>query len=90
MTAVQENEEIVFYTFTVDTMQENAEPILLKPLLRLAVVPDPIEADAMQSEGYLLLRQQNSRYYLGKIEQDTPRSLRLTPSELLVSMRFLQ
>lgn len=90
VTAVQENEEIVFYTFTVDTMQENPEPILLKPLLRLAVVPDPIEADAMQSEGYLLLRQQNSRYYLGKIEQDTPRSLRLTPSELLVSMRFLQ
>ena len=60
-----------------------------EPLLRLAVVTDPVAADAMQSDGYLLLRQQDSRYYLGRIEQGG-KSLRLSPSELLVSMRFLQ
>lgn len=90
VTAVQENEEIVFYTFDTDSQSENAEPILLEPLLRLAVVSDPIEADAMQSDGYLLLRQQSSRFYLGKIGQSSRRSLQLQPSELLVSMHFLQ
>lgn len=91
VTAVQENEEIVFYTFDTKTQSESAEPTLLEPLLRLAVVSDPIEADAMQSDGYLLLRHQDSRYYLGKPEQqtDAPHSLLITPSELLVSMRFL-
>ena len=97
VTARQENDEIVFYTFDADASvgtdggdaAEIAEPVLLDPLLRLAVVSDPVSADAMQSDGYLLLQQQNSRWYLGRIE-DGSRSLRLTPSELLVSVRFLQ
>ncbi len=88
VTARQENDEIVFYSFDTDT-PEGEEPVLIEPLLRLAVVADPVAADAMQSDGYLLLRQQNSRYYLGKIEEGS-RSLHLTKSELLVSMRFLQ
>ena len=94
VTAVQENDEIVFYTFeqsqdNAAAETENAEPVLLDQLLRLAVVADPIAADAMQSEGYLLLRKQNSRYYLGRIGTGDS-SMHLTQSELLVSMRFLQ
>ncbi len=96
VTARQENDEMVFYTFDPQAAAvgegdaaEAAEPQMIEPLLRLAVVTDPVAADAMQSDGYLLLRQQDSRYYLGRIEQGG-KSLRLSPSELLVSMRFLQ
>ena len=93
VTARQENDEIIFYTFTLNNAEnaetDSAEPLLLEPLLRLAVVTDPVAADAMQSDGYLLLRQQDSRYYLGRIEQGG-KYLRLSPSELLISMRFLQ
>ena len=97
MTARLENDEIVFWSFeqpsapawTETEESAHSEAVLLEPLLRLAVVSDPVAADAMQSDGYLLLQQKNSRYYLGKIG-DVSRSMRLTPSELLVSMRFLQ
>ena len=97
VTARQENDETVFWTFeqpdtkawTESEDSAHPEAVLLEPLLRLAVVSDPVAADAMQSDGYLLLQQKNSRYYLGKIG-DVSRSMRLTPSELLVSMRFLQ
>ena len=96
VTARQANDEIVFWSFENNSPeseegdgQTGGEPVLLEPLLRLAVVSDPIAADAMQSEGYQLLQQQNSRWYLGRIEPGS-RTLRLTQSELLISMHFLQ
>lgn len=88
VTAVQENEEIVFYAFDTGTTNDNGTPVLTEPLLRLAVVSDPIAADAMQAEGYQLLRRQGSVYYLGAISQSS-RSLTLTESELLFAMKFL-
>ena len=94
VTAQQENDEIVFYTFTLadgapaEDGSEALLPVLQTPLLRLAVVSDPVAADAMQSEGYILLRQQESRYYLGKPE-DGEKQLRITAGELLVSMKFI-
>lgn len=88
VTAVPENEEIVFYAFDTNAQTADGEPVLLEPLLRLTVVADPIAADAMQSEGYILLRQQNSRYYLGRTESGS-RSLSLTESELVTAMRYL-
>lgn len=88
VTAVSEGEEIVFYEFDTTQKSESGEPVLIAPLLRLAVVTDPVAAEAMQSDGYLLLRQQNSRYYLGKTEAGS-RTLSLTDSELMTAMRFL-
>ena len=88
VTAVPENEEIVFYTFDTGKSDSDDSPLLKDPLLRLAVVTDPVAADAMQSEGYILLRQQSSRYYLGRIESGS-RTLSLTESELVTAMQFL-
>lgn len=88
VTAIPENEEIVFYEYDTDTVAEDGTPILLEPLLRLTVVSDPIAADAMQSEGYILLRQQNSRYYLGRTESGS-RTLGIRESELVTAMRYL-
>lgn len=88
VTAVPENEEIVFYEFEQGSQTDTGEPLLKEPLLRLAAVTDSAAADAMQSDGYLLLRQQNGRYYLGRPEAGS-RTLSLTESELLTAMRFL-
>ncbi|MGN0647324.1 MAG: hypothetical protein ACI4J3_01670 [Oscillospiraceae bacterium] len=88
VTVVQEFGTIVFYV--LDTEQTSAEgrPVVKQPLLRLAVVSDAVESNALQQEGYLLLRQQNGNNYLAKIEQ-TDRTLLLTQSELLFAMRYL-
>ncbi len=88
VTAVQEDGETVFYTFDADRPNPDGTPNLLEPLLRLSVVTDPIMADGMQANGYLLLRQQNGRYYLGKTESGN-RLLSISDSELLFAMRFL-
>ena len=88
VTAVQENEEIVFYEFDTGKRTQNGVPVLLNPLLRLAVVNDPVVADAMQAEGYLLLRQQNGNYYLGAI-QATGTRMQIKESELLFAMQVL-
>ena len=87
VTAMPENGETVFYH--IDPFRSNADgtPVLLEPLLRLAVVTDPVIADSMQP-GYLLLRQQNGRYYLGKTEQGS-KALSISDSELLFAMQFL-
>ena len=85
---VQEDGETVFYTFDADRPNPDGTPNLLEPLLRLSVVTDPIMADGMQANGYLLLRQQNGRYYLGKTESGN-RLLSISDSELLFAMRFL-
>ncbi len=88
VTAVQENEEIVFYQF--DPARQTAEggPVLQEPLLRLQVVNDPVIADAMQSEGYLLLRRHNGNYYLGSI-QEAGGQMQISESELLFAMQVL-
>ena len=88
VTAVQENEEIVFYQIDPELQNAEGTPVLLAPLLRLAVVNDPVIADAMQSEGYLLLRRQNGNYYLGAI-QGAGSPLQLLESELLFAMQVL-
>ena len=88
VTALPENDEIVFYEFDTAEQQANGEPILKEPLLRLAVVTDPVAADAMQSDGYLLLREQSGRYYLGRLLNGS-RTLTLRPSELMTAMKYL-
>ena len=88
VTAVSEDEEVVFYEFEQGVQTEAGDPVLLAPLLRLSAVTDSAAADAMQSDGYILLRQQNGRFYLGRLE-DTSRPLSLSESELLTAMRFL-
>lgn len=88
VTAVQENEEIVFYEFDPARQMPDGTPVLQTQLLRLAVVNDPLIADAMQSEGYLLLRRQNGNFYLGAIQQTGTR-LQLQESELLFAMQVL-
>ena len=88
VTAVPEDGEIVFYVIDPFRANPDRTPVLLKPLLRLAVVTDPITADAMQTDGYLLLRQQNGRYYLGKTEQGS-KTLALSDSELLFAMQYV-
>ena len=88
VTAIQENEELVFYEIDPQLQNTEGTPVLLFPLLRLAVVNDPLIADAMQSEGYLLLRRQNGNYYLGAIlGEGNP--MRLLESELLFAMQVL-
>lgn len=88
VTAIQENGETVFYTFDPSRSNSDRTPLIQEPLLRLAVETDAVTADAMQNDGYLLLRQQNGRYYLGKTEQGS-RKLSVSDSELLFSMQFL-
>lgn len=88
VTVVQEDETIVFYVLDVEQTVAEGSPVVKQPLLRLAVVSDAVESNALQQEGYLLLRQQNGNDYLAKIEQ-TDRSLSLTQSELLFAMRYL-
>ena len=84
--AQREDEEIVFYE--LDTLSEGSTPELLRPLLRIAVTSDPVSADAMQQEGYILLRQSGGSYYLCSVQQGS-KSLTLTESELLAAMKFL-
>ncbi|MCR5304886.1 MAG: hypothetical protein K6E36_00070 [Oscillospiraceae bacterium] len=88
VTAVQENEEIVFYEFDRSTQNEDGTPVLKAPLLRLCSVNDPVAANAMQLDGYLLLRQQNGSYYLGKRESGAPDALALAENELVTAMRY--
>ena len=88
VTAVQENEEIVFYEISANEQTEEGGPVLQDMLLRLAVVNDPIAADAMQSEGYLLLCCQNGNYYMGAI-QNTGSRMQLSESELLFAVQVL-
>ena len=88
VTAVQENEEIVFYEFDPAQQNRDGTPVLLEQLLRLSVVNDPVIADAMQSQGYLLLRQQNGNYYLGAI-QNTGTRMQMKESELLFAVQVL-
>ena len=88
VTVVQEEGETVFYTYDPNDLNPDGSPVLQEPLLRLAVVTDLIAADAMQPNGYLLLRQQDGRYYLGKAESGN-RKLSLSASELMFAMRFL-
>ncbi len=88
VTVVQEFETIVFYVLDTEQTSEEGRPVVKQPLLRLAVVSDAVESNALQQEGYLLLRQQNGNDYLAKIEQ-TDRTLSLTQSELLFAMRYL-
>ena len=88
VTAQQENGETVFYTFDPFRSNSDGTPLIQEPLLRLSVVTDPVAADAMQNDGYLLLRQQDGRYYLGKNEQGSPK-LSMSDGELLLSMQFL-
>ena len=88
VTAVQEDEEIVFYEFDAGTQSEDGTPVLKAPLLRLCAVNDPVAANAMQLDGYLLLRQQNGSYYLGKRETGAKAALSLTDSELMTAMRY--
>ena len=88
VTAVQENEETVFYETDIDEQNEDGTPVLKAPLLRLCTVNDPVEANGLQSDGYLLLRQQNGSFYLGKRESGAPPKLALTESELVTAMRY--
>lgn len=88
VTAVQENEEVVFYEFDKSETQEDGTPVLKTPLLRLAAVSDPIAADAMLLEGYSLLRRRNGMYYLGLIRSQEG-TLSLSESELLFAMQYL-
>jgi hypothetical protein len=88
VTAIQENGETVFYTIDPSRGNPDGTPVIHEPLLRLAVETDPVAADALQNDGYLLLRRQNGRYYLGKTEQGS-RKLSMSDSELLFSMQFL-
>lgn len=87
VTAVQEDEEIVFYEFDRDAQSEDGAPVLKTPLLRLAVVTERVASDALQLDGYLLMRQQNGNYYLGKCERAAG-SLAIGENELAVSMRY--
>ena len=91
--AQREDEEIVFYELDPETLEPDGEesdntPKLLRPLLRIAVTGDPVSADAMQQDGYTLLRQNGGSYYLCAIQQGG-KSLTLTESELLAAMKFL-
>ena len=88
VTAISENEEIVFYEIERGKQNSDGSPVLKEPLLRLAAVDDPVSADALQTEGYLLLRRQNGTYCLGKSVSGSS-SLRLTESELLFAMHFI-
>lgn len=88
VTAVQENEETVFYEVDLTVQNSDGTPVLKTPLLRLCTVNDPVEANSLQSVGYLLLRQQNGSYYLGKRESGAPAMLALTDSELVTAMRY--
>ena len=88
VTVMQENGETVFYTFDPFRSNTDGTPLIEEPLLRLSVVSDPVAADAMQNDGYLLLRRQDGRYYLGKTEQNS-KTLSLSESELLFAIQFL-
>ncbi len=88
VTAVPQDGETVFYRFDPSRSNPDGTPVLLHPLLRLTVATDPVTADGYQTDGFLLLRQQDGRYYLGKAEQGS-RTLSITDSELLFSMQFL-
>ena len=88
VTAVPQDGETVFYQRDPIRANPDGTPVLLHPLLRLTVATDPVTADGYQTDGYLLLRQQNGRYYLGRAEQGS-RTLSITDSELLFAMQFL-
>ncbi|MCQ2417880.1 MAG: hypothetical protein MJ071_08755 [Oscillospiraceae bacterium] len=88
VTAVQEDDEIVFYEFDTRVSMDDGTAVLLNPLLRLSVTNDAATLEMMQDEGYTLLRQNGSNYYLGKTFSHG-NSLAITDSELLTSLKFL-
>ncbi len=88
VTAVRENEEIVFYEYDPDTPGENGRPALKTALARVCVITDPVAADAMQQSGYLLLRRRASSFWLAKAEA-AGGDLRLSQSELLFLTAFI-
>lgn len=88
VTAMMQDEEIVFYEYDREQSTADGRPVLLAPLLHLQAVTDPISADAMQLENWQLLRQEGGRYYMAKLEKgENP--LNLTESEVLFQMQFL-
>lgn len=87
VTAVQGDEEIIFYEFDRDAQTDDGAPVLKDPLLRITAVTERVAAEALQLDGYLLLRQQNGTYYLGKCE-NAAGSLAIRESELAVNMRY--
>ena len=89
VTAVQEDDEIVFYEYDTDSQQEDGSPVLIAPLLRLAVEADPIAAEAMQERGYLLLQSRSGISYLASLGSGSDAALTLTQSELLFAMKYL-
>lgn len=88
VTAVPEDEEIVFYEYDPDTQKEDGSPVLRAPLLRLRTVTDPVQADNLQENGYLLIQKRGGSYYLANAESGSA-SLTLTQSELLFAMKYL-
>lgn len=88
VTAVPEDETVVFYEIDTAAQNEDGTPRFRAPLLRLRAVTDSVEADTMQENGYLLLQQRGGTYYLAMIESGSA-ALTLTQSELLFSMKYL-
>ncbi len=87
VTAVQENDEIVFYEFDSAAKSEDGAPVLKSPLLRLAAVTDAVTAETMQEDGYVLLRQTGGTCYLAR-RLNTGHSLALTDGELITAMCY--
>lgn len=88
VTAVQEDSEIVFYEYDREAQTDDGAPVLKNQLLRIAAVTDPVEAAALEHDGYLLLRQQNGSYFLAKrtVQSGT---LALTVGELVTALCYL-
>ena len=49
---------------------------------------DPVQADNLQENGYLLIQKRGGSYYLANAESGSA-SLTLTQSELLFAMKYL-
>lgn len=88
VTAAPGEEEIIFYEYDQNARSADGVPVKKAELLRLAVVTDPLAADAMQQDGYLVMTHQYGNYYMAK-RPETNNSLALTDSELILSLRVL-
>ena len=88
VTAAMESEEVVFYEFDRNVNAADGTPVKKTELLRLAVVDDPVAADAMEQDGYLMLRKKYGNYYMAK-RTVRNHSLSITDSELILAMRIL-
>lgn len=87
VTAVPEDDEIVFYEFDKTAQSEDGAPVLKAPLLRLTAVTDAVSAEAMQEDGYILLRQTGGTSYLAR-RLNTEHPLALSDGELITSMCY--